>query len=97
MNIILAILLDNMAKELTSEERIHFSDLEQNFDWHVTRYREEVEEKLQTGKRALLMEEQKRLEDYLAIYHRGEVDDLRVNIDFAAAKIRVLKEVLERD
>ena len=41
------------------------------------------------------MEEQKKLEEYLDIYQRGEVDDLKVNIDFTVAKIRVLKEMLE--
>ncbi len=53
-----------------------------------------MKEKLQLGTEAELKEELRKLEEYLAIYHRGDVDDLKVNIDFTAAKIRVLKESL---
>ncbi len=84
-----------MAKNLTPRERAYLSDLRQNFDGHVKKYRGEVDERLKAGEKAELVEELKRMEEYLAIYHQGEVDDLKVNIDFKVAKINVLKDVLQ--
>ena len=82
-------------KQLSENEKQHYSDLEKNFTQHVDKYRSVKQQELQQGKEEDLTVELQDLEEYYAICMRGEVSDLIVNIDLCGAKIGVLKELLE--
>lgn len=83
-----------MAKELSNEEKISLNDLEQNFQQHIDNYREKMEAEVMKGAEIDLKRELLQLQAYLEGCHRSEIDDLRVNIDFCAAKVEILKELL---
>lgn len=82
-------------KQLSENEKQHYSDLEQNFTQHIDKYRNEKQQELQQGKEKELTVELQNLEEYYALCMRGEVSDLIVNIDFCGAKIGVLKEIMQ--
>ena len=82
-------------RQLSENEKQHYSDLEKNFTQHVDKYRDTKQQELQQGKEEELAVELQDLEEYYAICMRGEVSDLIVNIDLCGAKISVLKELLE--
>ena len=82
-------------RQLSENEKQHYSDLEENFTQHVDKYRDSKQQELQQGKEEELAVELQDLEEYYAICMRGEVSDLIVNIDLCGAKISVLKELLE--
>ena len=81
-------------RQLSENEKQHYSDLEKNFTQHVDKYRDTKQQELQQGKEEELAVELQDLEEYYAICMRGEVSDLIVNIDLCGAKISVLKELL---
>ena len=82
-------------KQLSENEKQHYNDLEQNFAKHVDKYKNVKHHELQQGKEKELTVELQKLEEYYALYMKGEVSDLIVNIDLCGAKISVLKELLE--
>ncbi|MCK4929188.1 MAG: hypothetical protein KAR76_05580 [Methanosarcinales archaeon] len=82
-------------RPLSKGEKEYYSDLEQNLNQHVEKYRKEKQQELQQGKREELEAELGRLVEYYEACVRNEVSDLIVNIDFCFAKINVLKEVLD--
>ena len=81
-------------RQLSENEKQHYSDLEENFTQHVDKYRDSKQQELQQGKKDDLIVELQDLEGYYAICMRGEVSDLKVNIDLCGAKIEVLKGLL---
>ena len=81
-------------RPLSEWEKNYYNDLEQNFDKHVEKYRNQKEQELQQGKRAELEEELHRLAEYQSACMRGEVSDLRLNIDFCYSKVNVLRKLL---
>ena len=81
-------------RQLSEEEKNYYNDLEQNFDKHVEKYRNLKEQELQQGKKAELEAELYRLDEYYSGCMRGEISELRLNIDFCYAKVNVLKELL---
>ena len=83
-------------KQLSENEKQHYSDLEKNFTQHVDKYRNEKQQELQQGKKEELAVELQNLEEYYAICMRGEVSDLIVNIDHCGAKIGVLKDLMHK-
>ena len=82
-------------KQLSENEKQHYSDLEKNFTQHVDKYRNAKQQELQQGKGKEMAVELQGLEEYYALCMRGKVSDLIVNIDLCGAKIDVLKELLE--
>ena len=84
-------------KQLSENEKQHYSDLEKNFSQYVDKYRSVKQQELQQGKEEELAVELQDLEEYYVICMRGEVSDLVVNIDLCGAKIGVLKELLGID
>lgn len=82
-------------KQLSENEKQYYIDLEQNFAKHVDKYKNVKQHELQQGKEKELTVELQKLEEYYALYMKGEVSDLIVNIDLCGAKIGVLKELLE--
>ena len=81
-------------RPLSDEEKNYYNDLEQNVDKHVEKYRKIKEQEFKNGKRAALEAELNRLSEYYSGCMRGEISELRLNIDFCYAKVNVLKELL---
>ena len=81
-------------RPLSDGENDYYNDLEQNFDKHVEKYRQNKEQELKDGKRAELESEHHNLVEYNAACMSGEVSDLLLNIDFCHAKAKVLRELL---
>ena len=83
-----------MAKELLYEEWISHSDLEENFQGHVDRYRKRKENELGGEGEMKLLEELNGLQSYLEGCRRSEIDDVHINIEFKSAQMGVLKRIL---
>ena len=83
-----------MAKELSEEERTSLSDLEENFQDHVDRYRKQKESELDAAGKMKLLEELNGLQSYLEGCRRSEIDDLLITIEFKSAQAGVLKRIL---
>lgn len=86
-----------MAKELTEEELCGVKDLEEKFTEHLERYRVKKVTEHERGASAELQEELEGLEEYHEGCRNSEIDDLLINIEFCAAKIGVLRRILELD
>lgn len=78
-----------MAVELSEKEQEYFKDLEKNLEKYVQEFRDNERTREEAK------EELKRLENYMQAINANEVDDLQINIQFCAVKIKVLKEFLE--
>jgi len=78
-------------------ERKYWKDLNDNFEDHVEKYRQEKLAILKQGKKEEVEQELKRHQGYMDIYRKGNVSDHQLSIKFRLAKIEVLKEILEKE
>ena len=82
-----------MAYQLNPEQEAHYKDLAERFDEHVAEYRAEKQRELDDRRVEELEVELRRLEEYLELYHKGEVDDMQTAVRYMEAKVGVLQSL----